>query len=69
VNVTMDISDKNIKIDKAHPSINKIETIRAHKDQLFLKPINEDFVTKQIKKLQGMMIFLLKIMNFAQSVI
>jgi hypothetical protein len=50
-NVTKDIGDKNIKIDKAHPSINKIETNRTNKDQLFFKPINEDFVTKQINKL------------------
>ena len=26
VNVAKDIGDKNIKIDKTHPSINKIET-------------------------------------------
>jgi hypothetical protein len=31
--------------------INKIETNRTNKDQLFFKPINEDFVTKQINKL------------------
>jgi predicted nucleic acid-binding Zn ribbon protein len=43
--------DKNIKIDKTHPSINKIETNRTNKDKLFFKPINEDFVTKQINKL------------------
>jgi hypothetical protein len=48
VNVAKDIGDKNIKIDKIHPSINKIETNRTNKDKLFFKPINEDFVTKQI---------------------
>ena len=38
VNVAKDIhvGDKNIKIDKNHPSINKIETNRPNKDQLFL---------------------------------
>jgi hypothetical protein len=51
VNVAKDIGDKNIKIDKTHPSINKIETNRTNKDKLFFKPINEDFVTKQINKL------------------
>ena len=48
VNVAKDIGDKNIKIDKTHPSINKIETNRTNKDKLFFKPINENFVTKQI---------------------
>ena len=51
VNVAKDIGDKNIKIDKAHPSINKIEINRTNKDHLIFKPINEDFVTKQINKL------------------
>ena len=52
VNVAKDIGDKNIKIDKTHPSINKVETNRTNKHKLFFKPINEDFVTKQINKLQ-----------------
>ena len=51
VNVAKDIGDKNIKIGKTHPSINKIETNRPNKDQLFFKPINEYFVTKHINKL------------------
>ena len=46
-----DIGDENIKIDKTHPGINKIETNRTIKDKLFFKPINEDFVSKQINKL------------------
>jgi hypothetical protein len=50
VNVAKDIGVKNIKIDKTHPSINKIETNRTNKDKLFFKPINEDFVTKQTNK-------------------
>jgi exoribonuclease II len=37
VNVAKDIGDKNIKIDKAHPSINKIETNRTNKVQLFFQ--------------------------------
>jgi hypothetical protein len=45
VNVAKDIGDKNIKIDKTHPSINKVETNRTNKHKLFFKPINEDFVT------------------------
>ena len=49
MNVAKDIGDKNIKIDKTRPSINKIETNRTNKDNLFFKPTNEDFVTKQIK--------------------
>ena len=74
VNVTKDIGDKNIKIDKAHPSINKIETNRTNKDQLFFKPINEDFVTKQINKLNikkatGYDGISPKILKFAQPVI
>jgi hypothetical protein len=39
VNVAKDIGDKNIKIDKIHPSINKIETNRTNKDKLFFKQI------------------------------
>jgi hypothetical protein len=74
VNVTKDIGDKNIKIDKAHPNINKIETNRTNKDQLFFKPINEDFVTKQINKLNikkatGYDGISPKIIKFAQPVI
>ena len=69
MNVAKDIGDKNIKIDKIHPSINKIETNRTNKDKLLFKPINEDFVTKQINKLNikkatgYMMVFLLKSLN------
>ena len=71
MNVAKDIGDKNIKIDKFHPSINKIETNRTNKDKLFFKPINEDSVTKQINKLnikkatgyKCMMVFLLKSLN------
>jgi hypothetical protein len=51
VNVAKDIGDKIIKIDQTHASINKIETNRTNKDKLFFKPIHEDFVTKQINKL------------------
>ncbi len=51
--------------------MNKIETNRTNKDKLFFKPINEDFVTKQINKLnikkatgyKCMMVFLLKSLN------
>ena len=50
VNVAKYIGEKNIKIDKTHLSINKIETNRRNKDKLFFKPINEDFVTNQINK-------------------
>jgi hypothetical protein len=39
VNVAKDIGDKNIKIDKAHPSINKIETNRTNKDKLYFIPL------------------------------
>ena len=74
VNVAKDIGDKNIKIDKTHPSINKIETNRTNKDKLFFKPINEDFVTKQINKLNiqkatGYDGISPKIIKFAQPVI
>ena len=76
VNVAKDIGDKNIKIDKnhVHPSKNKIEIHRPNKDQLFFKPINEDFVTKQINKLNikkatGYDGISPKIIKFAQSVI
>lgn len=48
MNLANDIRDKNIKIDKTHPSINKIETNRTNKDQLFFKLINDDCVTKKI---------------------
>jgi hypothetical protein len=51
VNVANDIRDKNNKKDKTHLSINTIETNRINKDKLFFKPINEDFVTKQINEL------------------
>ena len=74
VNVAKDIGDKNIKIDKTHPSINKIETNRTNKDKLFFKPINENFVTKQINKLNikkatGYDGISPKIIKFAQPVI
>jgi hypothetical protein len=64
----------NIKIDKTHPSINKIETNRTNKDKLFFKPINGDFVTKQINKLNikqatGYDGISPKIIKFAQPVI
>ena len=68
------IGDKNMKIDKTHPSINKIETNRTNKDRFFFKPINEDFVTKQINKLSikkatGYDGISPKIIKFAQPVI
>jgi hypothetical protein len=44
------IGDKNIKIDKTHPSINKIETNRTNKDKLYFKPINEDLTLILRKK-------------------
>ena len=72
VNVAKDIGDKNIKIDKTHPSINKVETNRTNKHKLFFKPINEDFVTKQINKLQkatGYDGISAKIIKLAQPVI
>ena len=74
MNVAKDIGDKNIKIEKTHPSINKIETNRTNKDKLFFKPINEDFVTKQINKLNikkatGYDGISPKIIKFAQPVI
>jgi hypothetical protein len=34
VNVAKDIGDKNIKIDKTHPSINKVETNRTNLSRL-----------------------------------
>jgi hypothetical protein len=40
-----------VHLFQTHHSINKIETNRTNKDKLFFKPINEDFVIKQINKL------------------
>ena len=69
-----DIGDENIKIDKTHPGINKIETNRTIKGKLFFKPINEDFVSKQINKLNIKKATVYdsispKIIKFAQPVI
>ena len=66
--------DENIKIDKTHPGINKIETNGTIKGKLFFKPINEDFVSKQINKLNIKKATVYdsispKIIKFAQPVI
>ena len=49
MNIAKDIGDKYIQIDITPKK--PIEINRTNKDQLFFKPINEDFVTKQINKL------------------
>ena len=76
MNIAKDIGDKYIQIDITLLTIKKktIEINRTNKDQLFFKPINEDFVTKQINKLSmkkatGYDGISPKIINFAQPVI
>lgn len=51
VNVAKDIGDKNIKIDRNHPSIIRIEENKTDYNELNFKPVTEGFVSKQINSL------------------
>ena len=51
INVAKDIGDKSIKIDKEHPSVMKISENNTINNELNFKHVFEEFVTKQIHKL------------------
>jgi hypothetical protein len=50
-NVVKDIGDENVNIDKSHPSIIKIEENKTDDTELSFKPVTEEYVNKQISKL------------------
>ena len=51
INVAKDIGDKSIKINKEHPSVMKISENNTINNELNFKHVSEEFVTKQINKL------------------
>ena len=51
INVAKDIGDKSIKINKEHPSVMKISKNNTINNELNFKNVSEEFVTKQINKL------------------
>ena len=62
INVAKDIGDENINIDKSHPSIIKIEENKTDDTELSFRPVTEEYVNKQISKLniikiQGMTLY------------
>jgi hypothetical protein len=72
MNVTKDIGDENINIDKSHPSIINIVENKTDDTELSFRPVTEEYVNKQISKLnikkqQGMTLLSPKILKLAQS--
>ena len=51
IKVAKDIGDENINIDKSHPSIINIEENKTDDTELSFKPVTEEYVNKQISKL------------------
>jgi hypothetical protein len=51
INVAKDIGDKSIKINKEHPSVMEISENNTINNELNFKHVSEEFVTKQINKL------------------
>ena len=51
MNVTKDIGDENINIDKSHPSIINIVENKTDDTELSFRPVTEEYVNKQISKL------------------
>ena len=51
INVAKDIGDKSIKINKEHASVMKISENNTINNELNFKHVSEEFVTKQINKL------------------
>lgn len=74
VNVAKNIGDQNIKIDKSHPSIQKINENKMSDEELNFHPVTDEFVNKQINKLNikkatGCDQISPKIIKFAQPII
>jgi hypothetical protein len=49
--VNKELELENINIDKSHPSIIKIEENKTDDTELSFKPVTEEYVNKQISKL------------------
>jgi hypothetical protein len=65
INVAKTIGDSNVPCNDSHVSVSKIKETFNISDELFFKPVSENFVKKQIgymsiKRLQAMIVFQLK---------